>query len=125
MIEHLYSFLLAGTSTLLISAAIYFSIRYLAFKRSFPLPHTYDFLWIIATLLTLFLVSVFRFPEAAGIHPKILTWIEFSTFLLYAYLAIFILDQFLVEYFLVTMLKVYVSPPLRKGLVLFAFGIML
>ena len=34
---------------------------------------------------------------------------------LICYAGIFVLDQFLVEYFLVKVLKLYVAPPLRKA----------
>lgn len=110
---------LAGV--LILSTAIYFAVRFFAYKRSFPLPRRFDFLWIIATILLIFLSCSVQPPLEGSINAKFLTWIAFALFLLYSYLLIFVIDQFLVEYFLVSVLKIYVSPPLRKTIVLFVF----
>ncbi|OGR84924.1 MAG: hypothetical protein A2901_01510 [Elusimicrobia bacterium RIFCSPLOWO2_01_FULL_54_10] len=123
MLSAIIPLLITVSVTLLLSAAIYFAIRFFAFKRSFPLPHQFDFLWITATLLVLLLLAVERPPLEGALSPKALVWTTFVTFLLFCYIGIFILDQFIVEYFLVTVLKLYVAPPLRKATVMFIFAI--
>ncbi len=107
--------------TLAVSFGIYIAIRFFAYKRSFPLPHKFDFLWIVATLLVLYLLCAVHPPLAGTASPRIISWTTFATFLLICYIGIFVLDQFFVEYFMVTVLKLYVAPPLRKAIVMFVF----
>ena len=108
---------------LAVSLAVYVAIRFLAYRRSFPLSHQFDFLWVVATLLVIFLVCVEHPPLENSFTPRFLSWATFLTFLLCSYMLIFVLDQFIVEYFLVMVLKLYVSPPLRKAILLFVFAI--
>lgn len=121
MLHYIVPLMITVGAVFLISIVVYFAIRYFAYKRSFPLPHRFDLLWILNTLLILFLSISLQSPLEDSISPKILTWITFAAFLLSAYILIFILDQFFVEYFLVSILKVYISPPLRKVIVLGIF----
>ncbi len=102
----------------LLSIAIYFAIRFLAYKRSFPLPHQFDFLFIVLTILSLFLTSSQIGPLDGLISIKVITWTHFLIYLLTWYLCIFIIDQFLVSYFLITVMKMPVSPPMRRVIVL-------
>ncbi|OGR51248.1 MAG: hypothetical protein A3I11_02300 [Elusimicrobia bacterium RIFCSPLOWO2_02_FULL_39_32] len=121
MIENFIPLLIAIFGILILSVAIYFAVRYFAYKRSFPLPHRFDFLWILLTFLTIFLTSFTQGPLEGSLNQTFLTWTTFATLLLFFYVMIFILDQFLVEYFLCTVMKIYISPPLRKAMVLFGF----
>jgi len=121
IVESITPILVTVGSILLLSITIYLSIRFFAYKRSFPLPHQFDFLWIIASLLIIFL-SISNMPPLDGsLDPTLYTWIFFFTYLLTCYLFIFVIDQFFVQYFLVSMLKVYVAPPLRRVILLFSF----
>lgn len=121
MLHTLFPLVLTIAGVLSSSVVIYFAIRFFAYKRAFPLPRKFDFLWIINTLLLIFLSSSAHPPLEGNLSHKLLTWSIFFTFLLSCYLLIFVIDQFLVEYFLVSVSKIYVSPPLRKVLVLFVF----
>src|SRR3989344_4704944 len=109
--------------TLSLSAGIYFAIRFLAYKRSFPLPHRFDFLWVTATLLTLLILAAQYTSLQSALSARALSWTTFITFLLFCYLGIFIMEQFIVEYLLVMVLKLYVAPPLRRAIVMFIFAI--
>lgn len=119
--EHFIPLAAAVLSTVVFLALVYFAIRYLAYKRSFPLPHQFDFLWVLGSLLALVLVGSFHEPFDGMLAPKAFTALAFVTLLLFSYTFIFLLDQFIVEYFMVSVLKVYVAPPLRKAIVLFIF----
>lgn len=121
ILSELVPLLVTAGVTLVISAAIYFSIRFLAYKRSFPLPRKFDFLWITATLLVLFLFCAELPPLQGILSARALSWATFATFLLVCYIGILVMDQFIVEHFLVTVLKLYVAPPLRKAIVMFIF----
>ena len=110
-------------AVLLVSIAVYFAIRFLAYRRSFPLPHIFDFLWLLNTLLVSFLFLVFQPPLAVEFSAKFVTWLTFAVYLLSSYLAIFVLDQFIVEHYLVSIAKIYVSPPLREVMKLFIFAV--
>ena len=123
LLDHMLPLFTAVVATFLLLAAIYFAIRYLAYKRSFPLPRLFDVLWVLGSILALVLASASQPPLSASFSPKTLTWLAFITLLLFSYTIIFILDQFIVEYFLVQVLKVYVAPPLRKAIVLFIFAV--
>src|SRR3989344_4183999 len=123
MIHLFFPTILTICTVFILSIAIYFSIRFFAYKRSFPLPRRFDFLWILDTLLIIFLVSFSQPPFENSVSVKLLTWMTFFSFLLSAYLLIFVIDQFLVEHFLVSVLKIYVSPPLRKVMVLFVLAV--
>lgn len=123
MLEHFIPIILTILGILICSVAIYFAIRYFAYKRSFPLPHRFDFLWILLTFLSIFLTVFTQGHLEGSLSQTFLTWTTFSTLLLFFYVMIFILDQFLVEYFLCTVMKIYISPPLRKAMVLFGFAV--
>lgn len=123
MIDSLLILALTVGGIVILSIAIYFAIRFFAYKRSFPLPRQFDFLWMIMTLLLIFLAASYQPPLEGNVSPKLQTWTTFITFLLCYYLLIFVIDQFLVEYFLITLLKIYVSPPLRKAILLCFFAI--
>ena len=122
ILSELVPLLVTAGVTLVASAVIYFSIRFLAYKRSFPLPRQFDFLWVTATLLLLFLLGAQCPPLLGYLSARALSWTAFATFLLFCYLGIFVMDQFIVEYFLVMVLKLYVAPPLRKAIVMFIFA---
>ncbi len=123
LLDHMLPLFTAVAATFLLLAAIYFAIRYLAYKRSFPLPRLFDVLWVLGSVLALVLAAASQPPLSTSFSPKTLTWLAFITLLLFSYTIIFILDQFIVEYFLVQVLKVYVAPPLRKAIVLFIFAV--
>jgi len=109
--------------TLALAAGVYFAIRFLAYKRSFSLPRRFDFLWVCATLLILVILIAEQSPLKGILSERVLSWTRFGTFLLCCYIGIFILDQFIVEYLLVTVLKLYVAPPLRKAIVMFILAL--
>lgn len=123
MIQNFIPLVFTVGGILILSVAVYFFIRFFAYKRSFPLPHQYDFLWMVNTLLIIFLACSGQPPLEGNLSDKLLSWIIFFTFLLSTYLLIFVIDKFLVEYFLVSVLKIYIAPPLRKIIVLFVFAI--
>ncbi len=113
--------ILTAAGTLVLSVGIYFGIRYFAYKRAFRLPHQFDFLWIVTTLLLLFLGCFVQPPLEGTVDPKLIVWLTFVVALSSFYLVIFVLDQFIVEYFMVTLLKIYIPPPLRKVILLLIF----
>ncbi len=121
MLDNMLPLFTVVLATFITLAAIYFAIRYLAYKRSFPLPRLFDVLWVLGGILALVLAASSQEPLAQKFSPRALTWLAFGTLLLFSYTIIFILDQFIVEYFLVKVLKFYVPPPLRKAIVLFIF----
>ncbi len=121
MIGQFVPIILTAGGTLFLSVAIYFGIRYFAYRRSFRLPHQFDFLWIVTSLLFLFLGCFIQPPLEGTISPTLIIWLTFVASLSSFYLLIFVLDQFIVEYFLVSILKVYIPPPLRKVILLFIF----
>ncbi|MBI1979954.1 MAG: mechanosensitive ion channel [Elusimicrobia bacterium] len=121
MVDAFVLIAVAAGSVAVLSVLIYLAIRYFAYKRSFPLPHQFDFLWIVTTFLVLFLVCFNQPPLEGTLGQSSLTWTTFFTLLLFFYLMIFVVEQFFVQYFLSSVLKIYISPPLRKAIVLVAF----
>lgn len=114
MLQNIFQLLFISLGILILSVGIYLAIRYFAYKRNFPLPHRYDVLWALNTILFLFLTYSFFPPLDTVISPSSFNWLSFATFLLSSYLLIFVVDQFLVEYFLINVLKINIAPPLRK-----------
>lgn len=121
MIGQFVPIILTTSVTLFLSVSIYFGIRFFAYRRSFRLPHQFDFLWIVTTLLFLFVGCFVHPPLDETVSPQLILWLTFVACLASFYLLIFVLDQFIVEYFLVSILKVYVPPPLRKVILLLIF----
>ena len=121
MIQHFLPLVWTVGGIFVFSIAIYLAIRFLAYKRSFPLSHHFDFLWVVDTLMALVLGACAQPPFQSLISAGGFQWLGLATFLLSAYLLIFVVDQFLVEYFLCTVLKMNVSPPLRKMILMFVF----
>ena len=106
-----------------ISLAVYLAIRYLAYRRSFPVPHQFDFFWVLGTVFFAFVSVSGTGPLEGQFSQRFLSWTVFATFLLWSYVAIFVADKFLVEYLLVRVFQLYVAPPLRKAMILFVFAV--
>ena len=123
IIDPLLPLIISCGTVLLASAFIYFAIRYMAHRRAFKLRQRFDFLWAISTILVLFDIASLQFPFEGQVPQPLLNWTAFTAFLLYIYLLVFIIDQFLVEYFLVSALKIYVPSPIRRVIVLLSLAV--
>src|SRR5262245_58364115 len=103
----------AAAATLVIAVPMYLALWYFIHRRKleFPLPLMVTFLGVF--VLFSGLAFIFASPLADKATPLLSAYL-FLTCVVAAYCVVELIDIFILQYYMVTVRKVYVSPPLRK-----------
>lgn len=112
-------------SVLFFSALVYWAIVYLLFRREFKFPKKLKVSYLVAVFLLAFLSFLLNSPLEDAISEKLLSYIIFAMLAVLSYFAIEVLDVFIVDYYLITVNKVYVFQPLRKIIFLVLYVLVL
>jgi len=101
----------------------YLALFYFAYRRHYALPKRFHVMCLAFAVLLIASATLYSWPVQFKLPGAIFTSFAFSTCLLGAYLCLAAVDLFVTDYYLSTVRRVYISPPLRKLIRLIAFFI--
>lgn len=95
-------------------ALVYLALCFFAFRRKYRLPFHFHVLCLLFAVLVVVSATLYSVPPGFKLPTFVFSTVAFLTCLLGAYLALAAVDLFITDYYLGTVRRVYISPPLRK-----------